>query len=429
MFVFAFSAELSDHLRENINSCKPVLNKNGKTEFSGWTRDAMEIVSSAIVKTSSPDVRKQGKYQKIELEVTIPLAPLDQLTLKSWMDLKTSEVVFVCRIDAQESGEYSIKSLRSVVVDSKSVSKNILTLKLLVDPDQFDVNTRTEVFSQLNFIIKRSSSESNDVRILKSLSAQFTKQLPGYLEDVILGISHPDEIQNLNENICQLGVSTLTKEQNAAVLNCLNSVLSICEGPFGSGCTTVMKTVTRSFLNATSGSVVIFRSGPAVDKFYQDLVAEGVPEHQIVRLGFSSTLDNIQQKYKILIQNCVEKINNEVMAGLNSNDIYTCGEAEYIMKGTIQPQWEAFRILLQNGNDDNILSSNYPFSKFADFNHYSGPDRYESHFENIRNLFKIAKLLAPLELLQSSNNFIFLINFLISCFRCQCIKLCFREFS
>lgn len=364
----------------------------------------MEIVSSAIVKTSCPDVRKQGKYQKIELEVTVPLAPLDKLTLNSWMELKSSEVVFVCRIDAQESGDYIIRTLRSVIVDSRSVSKNILTLKLLVDPEQFDMNSRTEIFSKFNFIIKRSSSESNDVRILRSLSSQITKPLPQYLEDAILGLSHPDDIAPPPELIEKFKDSYLTEEQNVGLGNCLNSGLSICEGPFGSGCTTVLKSASRSFLNANSSSVILFRSGPAVDRFYQDLISSNVPEHQIVRLGFSSTLGHLQQKYNFLIKKCVENINNKVIAGLDSNDIYTCGEAEHIMKGIILPRWSAFRILLENEKDDCKLSEAYPFSKCSEFDQYQGPLRFESHFESICNLFQTANLLSPLELLQSSNS-------------------------
>lgn len=383
-------------------ACRPVLNRNGKTEFSSWTRDAIEIVSSAIVKTSNPDVRKQGKYQHIELEVTVPLAPLDQLTLKSWMDLKSSEVVFVCRVDAQENGEFILRTLRSVVVDSRSVSKNILTLKLLVDPEQYDMGTRTEVFSKLNFIVKRSSSESNDVRLLKSLSSQLTKPFPDYLEDAIIGISHPDDIQNLSETCELVKDSSLTKEQVEAVENCLKSGLSLVEGPFGSGCTTVLKSTAQSLFNANSTSVIIFRSGTAVDKFYQDLVSIGVPEHQIVRLGFSSTLGHLQQKFSDLIKKCVEDINLQIISGLDSNDIYTCGEADFMMKGLILPRWEAFNILLKNEADENILKASYPFTKCMNFENYLND--FGSHFSDICSLFHTAKLLAPLELLQSSKN-------------------------
>ena len=368
----------------------------------------MEIVSSAIVKTSNPEVRKQGKYQRIELEVTVPLAPLDQLTLKSWMDLKISEVVFVCRIDAQETGDYVLKTLRSVIVDNRSISKNILTLKLLIDPEQYDMNTRTEVFSKLNFIVKRSSSESNDVRILKSLSSQFKNSLPGYLEDAIIGISHPDLIQDLAVSVEPFEVSNLTKEQKEAVVSCLNSGLSIVEGPFGSGCTTVMKSTIKSLLNVNSTSVIIFRSGPAVDKVYQALISEGVPEHQIVRLGFSSTLGHLQHKYNTLIKMFVDHINFQIISGLDSNDIYTCGEAEFIMKGTILPRWDAFNILLKNGTDEMVLTSSYPFAKCMNFEKYAGD--FESHFKDMYNLFHTAKLLAPLELLQSSRQMFFFYN-------------------
>ena len=396
-----FSSELEDHLKESISACKPVLNKTGKTEFSAWTRDAMEIVSSAIVKASSPDVRQQGKYQHIELEVTIPLSSLDQLTLKSWMELKSSEVVFVCRIDAQTDNEYFLKSLRSVVVDSRSVSKNILTLKLLVHPDQYDMSTRTEIFSKLNFIVKRSSSESNDVRILKALSFQLSKPLPSFLEDAIIGLVHPDEIQGISESFEILKDSSLTKEQDEAIEICLNSRLSVVESPFSSGCTTVLKFAVKNLLYANKTTVILFRSGPAVDKFYQDLLKDGIEEHNIVRLGFSSNLAHLQQKYQQLIKNCIEKINMLVISGLNSNDIYTCGEADFIMNGTIIPRWEAFNILLKHETDVEILKAAYPFAKCMNFEKFSND--LKAHFGAICALFDIAKLLAPLELLQNSN--------------------------
>jgi hypothetical protein len=397
---FCSSSELYDHLKENIIACRPVLNRNTKTEFSSWTRDAMEIVSSAIVKTSNPDVRKNGKYQNVELEVTMPLSHLDQLTLKTWMDLKSSEVVFVCRIDAQESGEYILKTLRSVVVDSRSVNNNILTLKLLVNPDQFDINNRTEVFGKLNLIVKRGSSESNHVRILKSLSCQSLKPLPEYLEDTIVGISHPDDIQEPSDYFEHFKDELLTAEQNEAVEKCLKSGLSLVEGPFGSGCTSVLKSTAKNLLNANSTSLILFRSGPAVDKFYQDLVSQGVAEHQIIRLGFSSTLGHLQQKFHDLIEKLVETINIKVISGLDSNDIYTCGEADFILKCSLLPRWNAFNILSKNESDKTTLNASYPFAKCMDFDSYVGD--FESHFKDICSLFHAAKLLAPLELLQSS---------------------------
>ena len=350
----------------------------------------MEVVSSAIVKTSNPDVQKQGKYQRIELEVSIPLAALDQISLKSWMELKSSEVVFVCRIDAQEDGSYQVKTLRSVIVDSKSISKNILTLKLLVDPDQYEMNSRTEVYSKLNFIIKRSSSESNDVRILRSVASQITRPLPEFIEDALLGISHPDEVAFLSE---PLGSS------NAIVNSCLNSGLSIVNGPFGSGVTSAIRDTTKALVLSNRSTVILFRSGPAVDKFYQDLIESGIPEYQIIRLGFSSTLGNLQQKYSNLIKKYVDIINTEILSGFEYNStIYTCGEADYILRGMIRPQWEAFKILLNDSERESELQSVYPFAKCSNFD----GQNYEEHYDWICSVFSIAKMLAPLELLQSS---------------------------
>ena len=117
LIYFSSSEDLSLHVNESIQSCRPVLNSLSKTEFSSWTRDAMEVVSSAIVTLSRPDIQKEGKYQNVELEISIPIAPLDELTLKSWMDLKRSDVVFVCRVEAQEDGGYVLKTMRSVILD------------------------------------------------------------------------------------------------------------------------------------------------------------------------------------------------------------------------------------------------------------------------------------------------------------------------
>lgn len=384
---------------ENIKACKPVLNRNGKTEFSGWTRDSMEVVASAIIRTSEPDVIKQGKYQRIELEISVPLAPLDQITLKSWYDMKASEVIFVCRVDAHESGDFELKTLRSVIVDSKSITSNVLTLKLLVDPDQFELSSRTEIFSKLNFVVKRTSSESNDVRLLRSISRQFDKNLPDYLEDSIIGINHPDDIIDPEFSIDYKGCN-LTEEQCQAVFKCLNSGVSICEGGFGTGCTTVLKESVKCLHDNDSKSVIIFRSGPAVEKFYQDSISCNIPEYQIVRLGFSSTLENIQQKYNSIIKGHVELINIEILSGLDSNIIYTCGEADYVMRGIIQPRWDAFYILMANEKDRDNLVKNYPFANCLAFN---SEESFESHFDRIVSVFNVAKILSPLELLQSSN--------------------------
>ena len=419
-----FSNELSQLINENIISCKPVLNRDGATEFSSWTRDATEIFSSAIVKTSCPDVQKGGKYQNIELEVSISLVHLDQLTIKSWMDLKSTEAVFVCCVEATGDGQFKLKKLRTVLFHSRSVSSGkILTLKLLVDPLQYDQDSQTrEFFSKLNFIVKRTSSESSDVRLLKALTSELNYELPKFLEDAILGISNPDDsatlINNYNHEISNSHTKShqnLTSEQSDAVLNCVNSGLSICEGPFISGCTNVLKASIEEILSSESSSriAVICRSGPAVDRIYRDLISLGLPEHQIIRLGFSSTLDHLQQKYNLLIKQYIDLINNDILTGLDCNSIYTCSEAEYIMRGIIQPRWEAFKILLDTmeQNDDSWRNCEtlYPFSGCLKFKldpiGGSIKKQFEEHFETVSAIFKISKQLSSLELLQSSNTY------------------------
>lgn len=399
---------MAEHVKYNIEACRPVLNSQMKTEFSSWTRDAMEVVSSAIVKTSSPDVQRQGKHQKIELEVSIPTAPLDQMTLTSWMNLKTSDVVFICRVDAlEEDGTYYLKTMRTVSVDSKTISKSSITFKLLVDPVQFDLDSRTEVYSKINFIVKRSSSESNDIRTLVSSSALASQIPPEFIEDAILGFSHPDEVLSPEALLSDLHIdSSLSSDQSLAVETCLNSGLFICEGPFGSGCTTVLRHVVKCLLNHNKNTTIIFRSGQAVDSFYRALVESGIPEHQIVRLGFSSSIGHIQQKYTQLIKSIVDKINQEILFGLDSNIIYTCGEADYIRRSVIEPRWKAFRILLESESIISNIIDFYPFAKCLNIDsHRNGNVIYdfESHFNEICSVFNVAKQLAPLELLQSSN--------------------------
>lgn len=281
-----------------------------------------------------------------------------------------------------------------------------MTLKLLVDPNQFELNSRTEIFSKMNFLVKRSSSESNDIRILKSICQQFKETFPKYLEDSIIGLDNPNEIINpiMNFDFNSHYFSNLTNEQRLAVGNCINSGLSICEGNFGSGCTTVLKESVRILTKFDSKSVIIIRSGPASEKMYSDLISSEIPEYQIVRLGFSSSLENIQQKYNTIIKKQIEMINDDILSGLDSNIIYTCGEAEYIMRGIIQPRWDAFCILLANEMDHEILLNAYPFAKCLNF---KSEDCFESHFKKIISLFDVAKILSPLELLQSSNHFIY----------------------
>lgn len=396
-----FSHDLSEHVNSNIEACKPVLNSLKRTEFSSCTRDAVEVVSSAIVKTSCPDVQKQGKYQKIELEVSISVAPLDQITLKSWLDLKSSDVVFVSRVDAKEDGGFDLKSLRSVLLESRIITKSTLTFRFLVDPIQFDMDQRTEIYGNINLIIKRLSKESNDVRILNSISAQRSQKLPEAFEDVLLGISNPDDLSSLDLEVSSYSFdsSSLSFDQLQAVETCLKFPLSICEGPFGSGCTTVLKNVTKSLYDAKKNVTIIFRSGRAVDQFFNDLVKIGIPDHHILRLGFSSTLSNINQKYNEIIKRTIETINQDILSGLDSNLMYSCGESDFIMRSIIQPRWEAFRILLESEGNTMNIAEYYPFAKCLKFDNQSL--QYESHYNNICSIFSIAKQLAPLELLQN----------------------------
>lgn len=392
------------------------MNKNRITELSGWNRDSVEIISSAIVSTSLPDVQNSGKYQIVELEVSIPLAQLDQLSLKSWSNLNRQDIVFVCRVECNDDSSYSLPVLRTCFFESKKISNNCMIMTLLVDPENFDEDSRVKIFSNLNLLIKRSSAESNDLKVLQSLSNYSDQTIPESIHDAILGIAHPDDISNFDsmttKNVSKDVVNVLTEKQNFAVNNCINSRLSLCEGPFSSGCTSVLKQSVIAL--SSSVNIILSRSGPAVDQLYDDFIEMGVQEHCIVRLGFSSTVDNIQEKYKKIIKLNIDAINTLILSGLDASNIYTCGEAEYVLRGIVQPRWDAFKILLDSTDDLDELLDVYPFAKCLNF---SSPDSIQSaskekfidHFDRISKYFKISKELAPLELLHDG-------NYLLVCF-------------
>lgn len=363
------------------------------------------------MKTGNPDILSGGQYQNIELEVSISLAPLDQVTQQSWISLKQSDVVFVCRVDALENGEYNLKSLKSVRVESKTFNSQTLTFRLLVDPVQYYDNLSSDIFGNLNFILKRHSAESNDVRILQSLGSilsQNTIEFPGYLEDVILGICDPNKAASTPGALSLNDSSPLNNAQKAAISKCVGKGVSICMGPYSSGCSTVLKT---SVQELSTTSVILCRSGAAIDQMYNDFIAEGIPEYMIVRLGFSSSTSHLLQKYNQLAKSCVERINSSVLDCLNSNMIYTCREAEFIFKGIVEPRWQTFQALItdkiQNVSE---LESVYPFSSC--FNYISTgtgnlnefKNHVTTHYLAISNLFEVAIKLAPLELLQSSTS-------------------------
>jgi hypothetical protein len=242
------------------------LNKNRITELSGWNRDSVEIISSAIVSTRLPDVQNSGKYQIVELEVSIPLAQLDQLSMKSWSNLNRQDIVFVCRVECNDDSSYSLPVLRTCFFESKKISNNCMIMTLLVDSENFDEDSRVKIFSNLNLLIKRSSAESNDLKVLQSLSKYSDQTIPESIHDAILGIAHPDDISNFDsmttKNVSKDVVNVLTEKQNFAVNNCINSRLSLCEGPFSSGCTSVLKQSVIAL--SSSVNIILSRSGPAV---------------------------------------------------------------------------------------------------------------------------------------------------------------------
>jgi len=327
------------------------------------------------------------------------------------MDLSRNDVVFVCRVECSEDGGHSIPILRTCLLASKRIAGDILTLTLNVDPDQFASDSRTQIYSNLNLIVKRTSSESNDLRIIQALSLPMKYSITESFNDSILGIVHPDEATYLEgidsgSTIHSIPQTNLSVSQLKAVDNCINSAISICEGPFASGCTTVLKHSVNYVSNCTN--IVICRSGSAVDMLYCDFIKMGIPEHRIVRLGFSSNIGHIQKQYNTLIKNYVEIINSEILSGLDSSSIYTCGEAEYILKSIIEPRWNAFKILLENSTDFTNIQNHYPFSKCFNFENSQNSmgmskEVFIQHYDTITKVFKISNELAPLELLQEGN--------------------------
>ena len=228
------------HIDESIKSCCPVLNRESKIEFSSWTRDAIEVVSAAITRVSEPDLKKGGVFQRIELEASVSLAPLDTISKKSWVDLKKSEIVFLCYIGSTEDGSHKLNMMRTAFVESRSSKNNILTFTLLMDPDNFEYSQRQH-YSKFNLIIKRGPSESNDMRILKSLNTLLVTRLLEHFEDAILGLENPNDISyDLNVQKVNLTHLKLSESQIEAVSKCSSSSLSICIGLFGSGCTTTL---------------------------------------------------------------------------------------------------------------------------------------------------------------------------------------------
>lgn len=392
---------------ENIILCKPVLNRLGKTEFGGWSRNACEALAAAVIRRRSTALSANYSCDHVEMEVSISSLPFDDLTTSSWTSLQLGDSVVVGNVVAYDAG-FKINYIRQTWFQHLKHSKNLLTLTLKAESLS---NENITALNTVNFIMKIQDPDATELQLLnavhQTLNSKGHVRLPDIIGDYLLGIE--DEVDfSLHETDKNVGLPEMFNDfQRQACTNVCKSKLSITYGPFTSGVTSVLVHAVSTLAAEGEKTIVIAHNEAALGQLYSQIVASGVKPKHIVQLDYKSNWSAFSSTYTAMVKAAIDDINKIICNPLGLSDVDSCHDCEYIWNVFIVPRWNAFKVLLNSGSDIQLLQESYPFNACTKLQKES----FEGHFASISELFESVRELAPLELLHGSDS---IANFVLS---------------
>ncbi len=402
-FFRIFSLNLQEFLVENLNLCKPVLNRLEKTEFGSWTRNASEVLALGIVHRGESQLLSKSEIKNVSIELSISTLPFDEFTMKSWLGLKVGDSIVCANVEA-ENGGFKINFVKHAWFKTMQVSINMITLTAEFEAGP---NENLKSLDSANFITKITDLQAGELQLLHVLRESLKQpqtSLPDIIGDYLLGIEDIVDFGLKVSDDCLSFLPSLpshfTDDQRKCFKSVFESKLSISYGPFAAGITSVMIQTTALLAARNERTVIVTKSEAGLDRIYSELISAGVKECYLARPGMGSDFSNFSKRYSSLLHDSINAINKKICLPLGLSEVESCNDCEYLWKVIILPQWKAFSYILNSGVDMQGLMSSYPFLKCSAFEIES----FEGHFYGIAGLFENVRELATIELLKGSES-------------------------
>ena len=227
LFRLEATYEIKEDIEDVCERLQPRLQQSGKTVFRGWARMALPVASFKLYKVGRP-LLGEARPSEVRAEASISLSGCRGDVAAEWSALRKHDVVFLLTIRAavaegdkpagdapfpQRVGLITVRGAEvSQVADDEG---NIFTgesendrqlrgqgrkIDLTLDTAQYHLDaqamaegTASDVYEELNVIVRRKPKENNFKAILQSIRDLMTTPLvvPEWLQDVLLGYGDP----------------------------------------------------------------------------------------------------------------------------------------------------------------------------------------------------------------------------------------------
>ncbi|KAI6714255.1 intron-binding protein aquarius [Diplocarpon mali] len=220
--------EIRKHLEEVITRLRPVTNRNGQTNFEGFSRMALPITKPTILEVVPPLVG-DDKPSAVRAEISLDVSRLADNIRREWESLRPEDVIFLLAVqanddhkmatngggdpsDAQKLGFRYVRSAEvTQVLDEKGRSlrdqntqnghsrPRLRRLQIKLDAAAYKVDQervasgKPDIYESINVMVRRRGRENNFKPILESIQSLTLSDVPlaSWLHEVFLGYGDP----------------------------------------------------------------------------------------------------------------------------------------------------------------------------------------------------------------------------------------------
>jgi len=224
-----FRLEATYEIREDMEDClrrmAPVLEPDGATSYSGWSRMGLPVKQFTLRGVGKPNLG-ESRPSEVQGEVMIDLGNLRGNIFNEWNNLRTHDVLFLISLVPQTVcgqkpdnkkpflDQFGVKYIRGLeIIETVDEEGHVFTgmgetadkrltgdkrvLRCYMDAAQYQVDTTNgnaeEVYSGFNIIMRRNPKENNFKAVLECIRDLMSTRavIPEWLSDVFLGYGDP----------------------------------------------------------------------------------------------------------------------------------------------------------------------------------------------------------------------------------------------
>jgi intron-binding protein aquarius len=191
----------------------PFVDEQGKIVFSGWSRNAVIVIS---FNSNETKCQNQNESIRIQGEFSYDLSSFPASIRTSWDDMRFKEVLFLIVLNDRglislrgcqllklydEHNEILISSSQETKFKPRKVPEGLKRkVFVLFDRIQYDIDSRKgclEIYSKCNMLVKRDSKENNSAAILRfTICSKTLNRKSDWIHEIILGYGNFDKIQS-----------------------------------------------------------------------------------------------------------------------------------------------------------------------------------------------------------------------------------------